>query len=340
MREPMPETQPEPTPDAMPHPVPDAGHATGSSPQVSVVIPVYNEHENLPELQGRLTTVLEATGLTYEIVYVDDGSKDESVEMVEAFRDDDARVRLVRLSRNFGHQAALNAGLDHAQGDAVIMMDADLQDPPELLTEFIARWRDGAEVVYGVREHRQGSVPKRIAYRLFYRLYRALADIDVPLDAGDFCLLDREVADAIRSLPERQRFLRGLRSWVGFDQVAVAFDRPDRFAGEPKYQLSGLVKLALDGLLSFSVAPLRLASALGFGVAIAGVVYVAFALVARMLSGSVPAGWTSIVAIMLVLGGVQLIMIGIVGEYLARVYSESKERPTYVVRRGGRSVRP
>jgi len=308
------------------------GEGENPSPQVSVVIPVFNEEENLEELQGRLTAALEAAAVTYEIVYVDDGSKDASVALVHAFHDHDPRVRLVRLSRNFGHQAALNAGLDHATGDAVILMDADLQDPPELLDRFLDRWRDGAEVVYGVREHREGNVLKRIAYRTFYRLYRALADIDVPLDAGDFCLLDRQVADAIRALPERQRFLRGLRSWVGFEQVGVAYDRPERFAGEPKYRFSGLVRLALDGLLSFSVTPLRLSSLLGFLVAIAGVIYVAFALVARIFSGSVPEGWTSIVAIMLVLGGVQLIMIGIVGEYLARVYSESKERPSYVVR--------
>ena len=304
-------------------------------PQVSVVIPVFNEEENLDELHGRLISVLDATGSTYEIVFVDDGSKDRSVAMIKAFHEADARVRLIRLSRNFGHQAALNAGLDSARGDAVVLMDADLQDPPELLTTFIERWRDGAEVVYGVREHREGSLVKRSAYHVFYRLYRALADIDVPLDAGDFCLLDRQVADAIRDLPERQRFLRGLRSWVGFEQEGVPFDRPERFAGEAKYTMSGLVKLALDGLFSFSVIPLRLSSMLGFGVAIAGVVYVAFAVIARILSGSVPAGWTSIVAIVLVLGGVQLIMIGIVGEYLARVYSEAKERPSYIIRDRG-----
>ncbi len=304
-------------------------------PQISVVIPVFNEEENLDELHGRLISVLDATGSTYEIVFVDDGSKDRSVAMIKAFHEADARVRLIRLSRNFGHQAALNAGLDNARGDAVVLMDADLQDPPELLTAFIERWRAGAEVVYGVREHREGSVLKRSAYHVFYRLYRALADIDVPLDAGDFCLLDRQVADAIRDLPERQRFLRGLRSWVGFEQEGVPFDRPERFAGEAKYTMSGLVKLAFDGLFSFSVIPLRLSSMLGFGVAIAGVVYVGFAVIARILSGSVPAGWTSIVAIILVLGGVQLIMIGIVGEYLARVYSEAKERPSYIIRDRG-----
>lgn len=304
-------------------------------PQLSVVIPVFNEEENLDELHGRLLTVLGSLALDFEIVYVDDGSKDRSVAMIEEFRARDPRVRLLRLSRNFGHQAALNAGLDHAGGDAVVLMDADLQDPPELLETFVARWRDGAEVVYGVRRHREGSLFKRAAYRIFYRLYRAMADMDVPLDAGDFCLLDRQVADAIRDLPERQRFLRGLRSWVGFEQVGVDYDRPDRFAGEPKYRLSGLVRLAVDGLLSFSVTPLRLSSLLGFGVAIAGVLYVMFAVVARIFSGSVPAGWTSIVAIVLILGGVQLIMVGIVGEYLARVYSESKERPSYVVRDRG-----
>lgn len=302
------------------------------APEISVVIPVFNEEENLSELQTRLTQVLGATVSSYEIVYVDDGSRDRSVEMIRKYNAKDPRVRLVRLSRNFGHQAALNAGLEQACGLAVVFMDADLQDPPELLPEFIDEWRHGAEVVYGVRRLRDSTLVKRVAYSGFYRVYRALAEIDVPLDSGDFALLDRQVADAIRSLPEHQRFLRGLRSWVGFEQVGVTYDRPDRFAGAAKYGFRALFRLAVDGLISFSALPLRLASLLGFVTAAVGVAYIAFAVIARMASGDIPEGWTSIVAIVLVLGGVQLLMIGIMGEYLARVYIEAKARPSHIVR--------
>lgn len=301
-------------------------------PELSVVIPVFNEEENLEVLQDRLTTVLDDLTDRWEVLYVDDGSRDRSVALIKAHHAADPRVKLIRLSRNFGHQAALNAGLDHARGEAVIMMDADLQDPPEVLPRFVAAWRDGAEVAYGIREHRQGNVAKRAGYRTFYRLYRRLADIDVPLDAGDFCLMDRVVVDAVVALPESQRFLRGLRSWVGFEQVGVPYDRPDRHAGEPKYSLTGLIRLAFDGLLSFSATPLRMSSLLGLATAAAGVLYILFALAARLRTGDIPEGWTSTVAIILVLGGVQLLMIGIVGEYLARVYAETKARPSYIVR--------
>ncbi len=301
-------------------------------PELSVVIPVFNEVENLGVLQDRLDAVLPSLADRWEVIYIDDGSTDGSVELIRRRHEDEPRVKLIRLSRNFGHQAALNAGLDHATGDAVIMMDADLQDPPEVLVDFVEQWRAGAEVVYGVRTHRKENLAKRAGYRLFYRIYHALADMEVPLDAGDFSLMDRQVADAIRSLPESERFLRGLRSWVGFEQVGVAYDRPERFAGEPKYSFAGLVKLAADGLLSFSATPLRVSSLLGLFTALAGVLYVLFAVGARVASGNIPEGWTSTIAIILILGGVQLLMIGIVGEYLARVYGESKRRPSYVVR--------
>ena len=301
-------------------------------PELSVVVPVYNEEENLPELMRRLDHVLADLTDDWEILFVDDGSRDASVDLIRAQHERDARVKLIRLSRNFGHQAALNAGLTHAHGDAVVMMDADLQDPPEVLADFVRAWRDGAEVVYGIREHRQGNVAKRAGYRTFYRVYRRLADIDVPLDSGDFCLMERQVVDAIRDLPESERFLRGLRSWVGFEQVGVPYDRPERFVGEPKYSFTGLVRLAVDGLLSFSATPLRLSSLLGAFTALAGVLYVLFALLSRLRTGDIPEGWTSTIAIVLVLGGVQLLMIGIVGEYLARVYAETKRRPTFIIR--------
>lgn len=301
-------------------------------PELSVVIPVYNEEENVGPLLERLTAVLDDLTDRWEVLFVDDGSRDRSVALIRAARDDEPRVKLIRLSRNFGHQAALNAGIDHATGEAVILMDADLQDPPEVLPDLVQAWRDGAEVAYGIRRRREGNVVKRAGYRVFYRLYRRLADIDVPLDSGDFCLMDRVVVDALVALPESQRFLRGLRSWVGFEQVGVPYDRPERHAGEPKYSFTGLIKLAVDGLLSFSAIPLRMASLLGLVTAFAGVVYIMFALAARLRTGDIPEGWTSTIAIVLVLGGVQLLMIGVLGEYLARVYAETKGRPSYIVR--------
>lgn len=305
---------------------------SSTTPELSVVVPVFNEEENLPELQNRLQTVLDELFERWEIIYVDDGSSDASVELIRQFHQDEPQVKLIRLSRNFGHQAALNAGLDFAEGDGVVMMDADLQDPPELLRDLTSEWRNGGEVVYAIRSHREGSAMKRVAYRGFYRLYHRLASIDVPLDSGDFCLVDRQVADAIRTLPESQRFLRGLRSWVGFHQVGVPYDRPERFAGEPKYGFRGLVKLAMDGLLGFSATPLRMSSLLGFVTALAGVLYILFAVGSRVRTGNIPEGWTSTVALILVLGGVQLLVIGIVGEYLARVFEETKRRPSYVIR--------
>lgn len=301
-------------------------------PMISVVIPVLNEAENIPVLHAQLIEVLGSIG-TYEVIFVDDGSTDDSVQIVLELRARDRAVKLVRLSRNFGHQAALSAGLDHARGDAVVMMDADLQDPPQLLATFLEHWRAGHEVVYAIRAKRAGGLAKRTCYLVFYRLLRKMARIDIPLDSGDFCLMDRRVADTIRALPERNRFLRGLRAWAGYRQVGVPCERPERYAGEAKYSWVGLVRLGLDGLLSFSTVPLRIGSYLGFLTALAGMVYTLVALVAKIFVGRVPAGWTSIIAIVLVLGGVQLILMGLLGEYLARVYDETKGRPCYVVER-------
>lgn len=302
-----------------------------AAPLFSVVIPVLDEEENLAALHRELTRVMVPLG-TYETIFVDDGSDDASVAIILELAQHDPSVKLVRLSRNFGHQAALSAGLDHATGQAVVFMDADLQDPPQLLEELVQRWRAGGEVVYAYRTKRQAPRFKRLGYFVFYRLFQRLAEMDVPLDSGDFCLIDRRVADAIRGLPERNRFLRGLRSWVGFRQVGVPYQRPDRLAGEVKYTTRRLVKLALDGLLSFSSFPLRVASYLGFFTSALGVLYTLFAVMAQLLVGELPAGWTSTIAILLTVSGVQLIMTGVLGEYLARTYEEAKGRPTYVVR--------
>ena len=310
--------------------VPAADGANGH-PLLSVVIPVYNEAENIVPLYERLSSTLGQLGGS-EIIFVDDGSGDSSAEIVLDLRKRDSSVKLIRLSRNFGHQAALSAGLDHARGQAVVFMDADLQDPPELITELVREWRAGHEVVYAVRRKRKEALVKRLGYFVFYRLLQPLAETQIPLDAGDYCLIDGKVAEAMRALPERNRFLRGLRSWVGFKQIGVPYDRPARLSGEAKYTMRRLVKLALDGLLAFSSTPLRLASYLGFVTAAAGVVYTLVAVFAKLLTGNVPAGWTSIVALLLTVGGIQLIMTGVVGEYLARVYTETKGRPLYVIR--------
>lgn len=309
-----------------------AAHRREEEPRVvvSVVVPAYNEEENLEALWERLRSVLDELG-PGELVLVDDGSRDRTWELIQRLAASDPRVRGVRLSRNFGHQAALSAGMAEARGEAVCFMDADLQDPPELLHELVRQWREGNQVVYAIRATRKEALPKRAAYRAFYRLYKRLANIDVPLDSGDFALLDRQVVDEILALPEHNRFLRGLRSWVGFRQVGVAYDRDARHAGRPKYTLRSLFRLALDGLVSFSAAPLRLASLLGVLVALAGAAYVGFAVAHRLLAGDVPQGWTSIIAVVLLVGGMQLIVIGVLGEYLARVYDETKGRPNYLV---------
>ena len=302
-----------------------------TAPRLSVVVPVWNEEENLPALYERLAPVLADLG-SYEIIIVDDGSHDRSAEIALDLGQRDPGVKVLELSRNFGHQAALSAGLAHARGEAVVFMDADLQDPPELLPEFVRQWEGGNDVVYAVRQKRKEGWAKRFSYFVFYRLLHGMAEVTIPLDSGDFCLMDRRAVDALNALPEKIRFLRGLRSWVGFKQVGVAYDRPARNAGEVKYTRPKLVKLALDGLVSFTSFPLRLASYLGFFTAMAGLLYLAVAVLWRLTVGHVPAGWTSLIAIILVIGGAQLCVSGIIGEYLARVYDETKQRPHYVIK--------
>jgi dolichol-phosphate mannosyltransferase len=300
---------------------------------ITAILPVYNERENLDLLLDRLIVVLEkATGGSFEILFVDDGSRDGSDEVLDSFHARDRRVKVIHFSRNFGHQAALQAGLDEASGDAVILMDADLQDPPEVLDQFIARWRQGYQVVYAVRKKRKEGLLKRAAYNVFYRSMKLIAEIDVPLDAGDFCLLDRGVVDTLVSLPERNRFLRGLRSWVGFRQIGVEYERDARNAGTTKYTLRKLIHLALSGYLGFSAMPLRLSAWLGFLAAGVGFGVVVWALITKLMNVPSPRGWASTIAVMLFIGGIQLLMLGIIGEYLSRVYDEVRQRPLYIVR--------
>jgi dolichol-phosphate mannosyltransferase len=301
-------------------------------PVLSVVLPVFNERENLDALLARLLPVLEQTREPFDVVFVDDGSRDGSAEMLDAFHARDARVKVVHLSRNFGHQAALQAGLDHARGDAVVMMDADLQDPPELLAQFVAAWRGGHDVVYAVRKKRQESPLKRFAYAAFYRTIKVIAEIDVPLDAGDFCLLDRRVVDTLVALPEHNRFLRGLRSWVGFRQTGVEYEREARHAGAPKYTLRKLVRLALSGYVGFSSMPLRAAAWAGLTAAVVGFTIALWVVYTKLVDIPSPRGWASLMAVMLVVAGVQLLVLGVLGEYLGRVYEEVRRRPLYIAR--------
>ncbi len=248
-------------------------------------------------------------------------------------REVEPRICLLDLSRNFGHQAALSAGLAYADGDVVVMMDADLQDPPELIGELLGRWREGFEVVYAIRRRREGNLVKKFFYALFYRLNRLIAEVDIPLDAGDFCLMDRCVAEAMRALPERNRFLRGLRSWVGFRQMGYEYDRPDRFAGTTKYSFLKLVNLAISGFIGFSTVPLRLASWLGLASATLGLGVSLWAIGTQVLHIPAPRGWASTMAAILFLGGIQLLLLGVLGEYVGNVNDEVRQRPIYIVRK-------
>lgn len=303
---------------------------------ISVVMPVCNEEAVLPTLYERFTRAAEGWHLPYEVIAVDDGSTDDSPALLAKIHQSDPRWKIVRFSRNFGHQAAISAGLKFAQGDAIAIIDSDLQDPPEIISHFIAKWRLGHEVVYGVRTGRKEGPIKRLAYAVFYRLLRATAAVDIPLDSGDFCLMDRRVVDVINALPERCRFVRGLRSWAGFRQVGVPYSRDARFAGEVKYTFAKLARLALDGLFGFSRFPLKLATSMGIGVA--GISAAAFGLPPCVwwLSGwALPPGlviavWLGL-SLMLALLSIQFLLLGILGEYLARIFEETQGRPGWVV---------
>ena len=302
-------------------------------PRYSFVIPVYNEQETLHELYGRLSAVLDKLDGESEVIFVDDGSADDSHRILRELHEADTRFKSIRLARNFGHQVAITAGLDFALGDAVVVMDADLQDPPELVPKLVERWQEGYEVVYAVRERREGdSWFKRFTAAAFYRLLRKLARMDIPVDVGDFRLVDRRALDAFRSLRERHRYVRGMFSWIGFRQTGVPYRRPERFAGDTKYPYRKSLQLAVDGIVSFSHVPLRLALTCGFLVsALSFVVGIAAAVVKLSGAYAVP-GWASILVVVSFLGGVQLILTGMMGLYVGRIYDEVKARPLYVIR--------
>jgi len=304
-----------------------------SLPCISLVIPFLNEEAVLPRLFLRLAEDLaRIPGYRWELVLVDDGSTDSSGTVIRRHRASfPGAVRLVQLSRNFGHQPAVMAGLRASRGDASIILDADLQDPPSVFPAFLQKFRDGYDVVYAVRRNRKESLWKRTAYGTFYRIFRRFADVEVPLDAGDFGLISRSVREQIVSMPERDVLVRGLRTWVGFRQTGVPYDRPERDVGETKYTLTKLIRLAASGFFGYSTLPLRLATWLGLLTAASAMFYGAYILGAKLLGKPVPPGWTSLALLVAFFGGVQLICIGILGEYIGRIYQQVQGRPLYVV---------
>ncbi|WP_413175203.1 glycosyltransferase family 2 protein [Anabaena azotica] len=308
-----------------------------NQPIYSLVIPIYNEEENITEMYSRLINVMEQLDGDVELILIDDGSCDRSLSMIRELHHHDSRVRYLSLARNFGHQVAVTAGLNFAQGKSIIVMDADLQDPPELILTMIDKWHEGYQVVYAQRISRQKeSWLKRFTAYLFYRLLKRLAQVDIPVDTGDFCLMDRQVVDILNAMPERNRYIRGLRAWVGFRQTSVLFERNPRYAGDVKYTFTKSFSLAIDGIISFSKVPLRVATYLGLLSATIALIMILLVLYWRIFAPVSPLiGYTLITIAMFFLGSVQLICIGILGEYIGRIYEEVKGRPLYTLKETG-----
>jgi len=299
---------------------------------LSVVAPVYNEAELLPAFCDEMKRVLEEIGEPWELILVDDGSRDGSLEIMRAQHAKDPRVKAISFSRNFGGQIAITAGLDHASGDAVVIIDADLQDPPEVVKQLYARWREGYQVVYAQRASRAGETWfKKLTAATYYRVIRGIANVDIPLDTGEFRLLDRKAADALRSVREHHRYLRGLAAWIGFKTIAVPYERAARSAGETKYTMGKMIRLAIDGITNFSYLPLQLATYVGFFVAGISLIGILATVFVRLFMGHELTGQATTLVAVLFLGGIQLICLGVIGEYLGRIYDEVKRRPLYLV---------
>ncbi|WP_276357816.1 glycosyltransferase family 2 protein [Cohnella caldifontis] len=299
---------------------------------LSVVVPMYNEEEVIETTYRRLTSVLEAMGESYEIVFVNDGSRDRTASIVRGLCESDPRVRLVDFSRNFGHQLAVTAGMDYTSGRTVVLIDADLQDPPEIIPEMVNRWREGYDVVYGRRIARKGETWfKKLTATLFYRFLKMMTSVNIPVDTGDFRLMDRKVCDTLSRMRERSRYIRGMVSWAGFRQTSVDYVREERFAGETKYPLRKMLRLSADAITSFSTKPLKLAGILGFLLSAAGFVYLIVVLYLRLFTDNTQPGWSSLIVISLLFHGITLSLLGVLGEYIGRIYEEAKGRPLYVV---------
>ncbi len=304
-----------------------------ATPTFSIIAPIWNEIESLPELYRRVSEVMDQTGEPWELVLIDDGSTDGSTDKIRAMTEEDARIRPVIFARNFGHQIAVTAGLDYSRGQAVVIIDADLQDPPEVILELIGKWREGYEVVYAVRAQREGeSWFKLFTAKLFYRIINRLTDIDIPLDTGDFRLMDRSVVNVMNGMREHHRFLRGMSAWVGFKQTGVEYARAARFAGETHYPFRKMLKLALTAITGFSFFPLQLATYLGFIAAGLSIISIPIVGVLRLSRMAALLGQASTLIAVLFLGGVQLIFLGILGEYIGRLYDEVRGRPLYITR--------
>lgn len=301
---------------------------------ISIVIPVFNEELVIGRTYERLSAVMGDMPYPYELLFVDDGSTDESLHILDGIADGDDKVHLISFSRNFGHQAAVMAGIEYARGDAVVLIDADLQDPPEVIPQMVEKWREGCDVVYGKRIKRKGEgVFKKVTAFFFYRFLRSMTETDIPKDTGDFRLMDRRVCDWMRLLREKRPFVRGLVRWVGFKQTYVEYVRDERAAGETKYPLKKMLGLATDGIFSFSYKPLKLAGYVGFALSLISFVYILVVLYQRLFTQQFQPGWASLMAIILFFNGIILIMLGILGEYMGRIYEEVKDRPLYIVAR-------
>ena len=300
---------------------------------ISIVIPCFNEEGNVAEVYSRVTSVLQSLEVGYELIFVDDGSTDRTCEMLTSLCASDDRAVLIELSRNFGHQQAIYAGLEHARGDALIMMDADLQHPPALIPKLLEKWREGYDIVYTVRKDPPGTALfKKATAKFFYRLVNFFAALHIPENSADFRLLDKEVVKHLRSLREKAKFLRGLVEWMGFEKYAIYYEASPRYAGRTKYSVIKMVKFAFDGITSFSTLPLHIATILGVLVSILSFLYAAYAIYMRLFTREAVPGWTSVLVALLFLGGIQLLCLGVIGEYLGRVYEEAKNRPPYIIR--------
>ena len=303
-----------------------------STPQVSFVIPVYNEESNLPMLADRLVKIMDQSPITLEAVLIDDGSRDNSRTMLQQLALSDPRFHVVMLSRNHGHQLALTAGLSVARGsDGVFVLDGDLQDPPELLDTFYAKFKEGYDVVYAVREKRKEVFYKRFAYFIFYRILKKIANIDIPLDSGDFSFISRRVVNVLNKMPEESRFIRGMRTWIGFKQIGIAYDRQERASGDSKYSFSKLVQLALNGIYNFSEFPIKFVTSLGGFAIVSSVIYLISVIVKKLFFDQVIEGFTALLFVIILFGGIQLMAIGVLGEYILRIFFQSKSRPNFII---------
>ncbi|MBM6648596.1 glycosyltransferase family 2 protein [Bacillus sp. RIT 809] len=300
---------------------------------ISIVVPMYFEEEVAQECYNRLKSVMLQNNINYELVFVNDGSTDRTMEILSEISANDYRTKVVNFARNFGHQIAVTAGIAAAKGDAIVIIDADLQDPPEVIPELIAKWEEGYEVVYAKRKQRKGETWfKLLTAKYFYKFLNYMSDIDIPKDTGDFRIIDRKVADVFNQMTERNRFIRGMMSWVGFRQTYVEYERDERFAGETKYPLKKMIKFASDGIIAFSTKPLRIVMSLGLLSVLISIIVLLYTITVKIIGNDTQTGWASIMVAITFFSGIQLLGLGIVGQYIARIYDESKNRPIYIVK--------